>query len=399
MSGLKVFVSSTCYDLSVIRSQLRMFIQSLGHDPIMSDYSDILYDPRTHTHTSCVDEVATADVVVLIVGSRFGGKTVPEALAKVDFDLLTKESKSIESLKQKENLSVTQLEICKALESGIPVFTFIETSVWHDHALYERNKGSSILKEIIFPSIEKQETATFIFDFINFLRHRIRGNSVFSFSKVQEIEEILKKQWSSLFQKLLYEQRYLAKETKRIDKLTEQFEDLKTAILSSIGTTNEKDVAQGVVRFRRLLDFVRGLGLNDNTFLTKGKHSWDELMEKVGIESMIDSNGFDENLKNNLMNRPRLFLIKKDKTFFEFRGSLDNFENMRIEWGAFVDLPEKTREIIVDALGGMRSSMGLSGFLRYYREPFDYFLDVKTKSRILQERNELRADEDEIPTA
>lgn len=63
MAGLRVFVSSTCYDLSVIRSQLRIFIQDLGHEPSMSDYSDLLYYPRIHTHTSCVDEVASADVV------------------------------------------------------------------------------------------------------------------------------------------------------------------------------------------------------------------------------------------------------------------------------------------------------------------------------------------------
>lgn len=90
MAGLRIFVSSTCYDLSVTRSQLRTFIQSQGHEPLMSDYSDILYDPRLHTHTSCVDEVATADIVVLIVGSRFGGKSVPEALSKLDFEKLDK---------------------------------------------------------------------------------------------------------------------------------------------------------------------------------------------------------------------------------------------------------------------------------------------------------------------
>ena len=140
MAGLKVFVSSTCYDLSILRSQLRLFIQNIGHEPTMSDYNDLLYDPRVHTHTSCVDEVASCDAVVLIVGSRFGGKSVPEALSKLDFDRLFNESKSIESLKVKENLSVTQLEILKAVESDIPVFTFIDEGVWHDHALYEKNK-------------------------------------------------------------------------------------------------------------------------------------------------------------------------------------------------------------------------------------------------------------------
>ncbi|WP_415770293.1 DUF4062 domain-containing protein [Pseudomonas sp. LB3P38] len=150
MAGLRVFVSSTCYDLSVIRSQLRVFIKALGHEPLMSDYSDLLYDPRLHTHSSCVDEVAAADVVVLIVGSRFGGKVFPEALARLDFDLLKAESKSVELLKSQESLSVTQLEILKAVESGIPVFTFVDNSVWHDHALYEKNKGGKIINDIQF---------------------------------------------------------------------------------------------------------------------------------------------------------------------------------------------------------------------------------------------------------
>ncbi|HBE5548536.1 TPA: DUF4062 domain-containing protein, partial [Escherichia coli] len=36
MAGLRVFVSSTCYDLSLLRSQLRIFIQNLGYEPMMS---------------------------------------------------------------------------------------------------------------------------------------------------------------------------------------------------------------------------------------------------------------------------------------------------------------------------------------------------------------------------
>ena len=56
MAGLRVFVSSTCYDFALLRSELRNFIVSMGYDPIMSDYADVLYDPRIHTHTSCIDE-------------------------------------------------------------------------------------------------------------------------------------------------------------------------------------------------------------------------------------------------------------------------------------------------------------------------------------------------------
>lgn len=379
MAGLRVFVSSTCYDLSVIRSQLRIFIQNLGHEPLMSDYSDLLYDPRLHTHTSCVDEVANADVVVLIVGSRFGGKTVPEALAKLDFEVLKSKSKSTESLVKKDNLSVTQLEILKAVESGIPVFTFVDSAVWHDHSLYEKNKDKSIINEISFPSIEKPETASFIFEFINFLRHRARGNSVFTFSKLQDIEDILRRQWSSLFQKLIQEQRTKAFEAKRLDNLTEQFEDLKTAILTSIGTTNERDIARGVVRYRRLLDFVKSLGIKDHNFLIKGKHSWDELLHYVEIDKIIDASDLpDEFIYRHRgigSSRARMYLIKSDGTFFELRTSPDFFHSLSLEWEAFMELPEDTREIIVDALSEMRPSMGP---LRYIREPFEYYLHEKS---------------------
>ena len=390
MAGLRVFVSSTCYDLSVIRSQLRIFIQNLGHEPLMSDYSDLLYDPRIHTHSSCVDEVASADLVLLIVGSRFGGKTVPEALGKIDFEFLKKESKSIESLKKQENLSVTQLEILKAVESGIPVFTFVDSSVWHDHALYEKNKEKPIISEISFPSIEKQETAAFIFEFINFLKHRAKGNSVFTFSKLQDIEETLRKQWSSLFQKLIQEQRNRIFEVKRIDNLTEQFEDLKTAILTSIGTTNERDVARGVVRFRRLVDFVGSLGLRDFNFMIRGQHSWEELLRFAGIDQVIDAADLPEEFlyrrRGTFGPRPRMFLIKSDRTYFELRTSPDFFHSLALEWNAFIELSEDIREIIVDALGEMRPGMGP---LRYVREPFDYVFEKWShQTQLIDDKNE-----------
>lgn len=387
MAGLRVFISSTCYDLSVIRSQLRIFIQNLGFEPLMSDYSDLLYDPRIHTHTSCIDEVATADIVVLIVGSRFGGVTVPEALARLDFELLKKESKNTESLMQKENLSITQLEILKAVESGIPVFTFVDTSVWHDHALYEKNKDKSIINLISFPSIEKAETASFIFEFINFLRHRARGNSVFTFSKLQDIEDILRKQWSALFQKLIQEQRNRVFEVKRIENLTEQFEDLKTAILTSIGTTKERDVARGVVRFRRLIDFIRALELRDIDVVISRRMKWSELLLCAEIDRVLDVSEVPEAtalFRRGTSTRPRMFLIKKNNTFYEFKGSYEYYSSLIREWDVFVEMNEDTRLIIIEALSEMTPGIGP---LRYIDEPFEIYLDRMKFQQFLTSEN------------
>jgi hypothetical protein len=372
MAGLKVFVSSTCYDLSVIRSQLRLFIQNIGHEPVMSDYNDILYDPRVHTHTSCVDEVMSCDMVILIVGSRYGGKTVPEALTKLDFEKLFQESKSMASLKNRDNLSVTQLEILKAVEEGIPVFTFIDDGVWHDHALYEKNKEKEIIGKIEFPSIQKPETALFIFEFINFLRHRARGNSVFSFSKLQDIEDVLRKQWSAFFQKLLLEQRSRAHAARRFDDLSEQFEDLKTAILTSIGSNKEREVARGVVRYRRLILALRSLGMRDTTIALRGQPSWKELLEELQIRTVVNRDMLPPDFHTGRIGmRSSVFLIKMDNTFYEMRAPLDYLNELEDEWDSFVQLPEETKAIILEALSEMHGGVGI---FRYIREDFDMYV-------------------------
>lgn len=195
MANLKIFVSSTCYDLGILRSNLRNFCTGLGYEPVMSDYSDVLYDPRAHTHSSCIQEVNNVDVLILVVGSRFGGTVIPKALGLVDIENARQLSKSNQIFEKPDNLSITQLEVIKAIQLKTPIFAFVDNRVLHDHAVYERNKGNkAVIDAITFPSIEKPETAKYIFEFINFLRHLTDNNSIQGFSKSEDIELHLRKQ-------------------------------------------------------------------------------------------------------------------------------------------------------------------------------------------------------------
>jgi len=192
MPSPKIFLSSTCYDLGMAREQLRSFFLRLGYEPILSEYSDVLYDPRTHTHTSCIQEVPNADMVVVLIGSRFGGRAVPEALNVLDMENLVNSSFDITVLNEPEKLSITQLEVLKAIDATVPVFAFVEDKVMHDHLVYQKNKD--LVDKIKFPSIDKPESAKYIFEFINFLHHRNKGNSVVAFGRVEDIETHLLKQ-------------------------------------------------------------------------------------------------------------------------------------------------------------------------------------------------------------
>lgn len=378
MAELRVFVSSTCYDLSLLRSQLRLFIKNMGYEPIMSDYADILYDPRIHTHTSCVDEVRNCDILVLIIGSRFGGKATTEALNKIDFDVLKEENIDVDNLKEKGNLSVTQLEFLKAIENSIPVYTFIDKRVWHDHALYEKNKSNEIIDQIIFPSIEKQETAKFIFNFINFVRLRTKGNNIFPFEKAQDIEEILKKQWSGYFQRLLQEQRYSDSERKRIDVLSEQFEDLKTAILSSITNVDQRATAKGIVRYRQLAEFLFSLNLSV-TQIVQTTTSFQKLLTNANIKEVIDRRTLEEkNETPHSFRYARAILLKEDNTFYESRFSREVIYHFEADWETFKVQDDNVKTIILETISEIYRP---NTYVRYQNQDIN---NVYTKTSIME---------------
>ena len=70
----RVFISSTCYDLKYIRENLKFFVKTIGYEPVLSEDGDVFYNPTGHTHESCLSEVVTCQIFVLIIGGRYGGK-------------------------------------------------------------------------------------------------------------------------------------------------------------------------------------------------------------------------------------------------------------------------------------------------------------------------------------
>lgn len=331
MANLKIFVSSTCYDLNIVRGQLRSFINNVGYEPVMSDYNDVLYDPRDHTHESCVKEIQSADMVILIIGSRFGGKAIPKAIENLDIETIKAASKST-SFIDKGNISITQLEILKAVELEIPIFTFIDQKVSHDHLFYEKNKTKSgFLETVDFPSIDKRETAIFIFEFINFIRHRSKNNSIVDFSKIEDIQEFLKRQWSALFQRLLFEQKTKKEEIRRFDFLTTQLSDIKTTLLTTITNSGLKETARGAIKYRKIIDFVFGISIESNPN--------DILLSKMSFEEVLNTNNISEIVQSDGVRNPSSFIyyIRTDRTFFTARFPF-NLSDLEVDFNDFKEL-------------------------------------------------------------
>ena len=172
----KVFISSTCFDLSEIREQLSKFVASFGFDPILSDHGDVFYHPDLHTHEACVHEVSNCQLFILIIGGRYGG------------------SYTIDKTK-----SITNAEYEAAFNHGIPVFTYIKKDVLSDHHIYTTNLNNEISSQITYPSIAKQKDSLSIFSFINQVRRQNKNNSYEGFDNFGHIENHLRKQWAGMF--------------------------------------------------------------------------------------------------------------------------------------------------------------------------------------------------------
>lgn len=191
MDKLRVFISSTCYDLSKERSFLRKSIKNMGYEPICSEYNDICYGPDEHTYVSCIKEVDNSDFFVYIIGGRYGGAASKKVVAMLpnrnDY--------------KGDEISITQAECMRAIYKHIPRFVFIKESVLEDHKKFLDNKNKP--QKPRFKSLKKQETANKIFDFFDFVRHAETNNAYFVFKDEKDILKTLKEQWGGLFKRYL----------------------------------------------------------------------------------------------------------------------------------------------------------------------------------------------------
>ena len=99
----KVYVSSTIADLKRERRVVMDWLVAAGHQPVHS------YQPNSDTvRDSCLDDVDTCDLYVLILGHRHGFRPAAD---------------------NPEGLSITQLEFRRAGQSGIPRIALLRTSI------------------------------------------------------------------------------------------------------------------------------------------------------------------------------------------------------------------------------------------------------------------------------
>ncbi|QIB90994.1 DUF4062 domain-containing protein [Methanosarcina mazei] len=346
MGAPKIFVSSTCYDLALIRTELRSFIQTYGFEPIMSEYSDILYDHFEHTQSSCLKEIPYCDMVILIIGGRYGTKSVPQALDIIDIERLKEKNLSNEMIIDIKSCSITQIEFLQTVNSNIPVFTFVSLGVMNDYYFWVQNKENANIDQISFLTIESPETAKYIFGFIEFI-HRLRvGNSIATFSNLDEIKNHLRKQWAAKFQHLLRVERENAQECKQTNIILKRISDLETAVFASISNIDLKNIARGINNYVDLIIFLHLLSKEKDKLdeILKENVDWNRLMEIYNIDAIV-------NMSNTQVRKLRgIIFILKDGTYFQTRYDFHSIDEFRKKWEEFHRMEKRIKSAIFNAI-------------------------------------------------
>jgi len=212
MAKPRVFISSTFYDLRQVRSDLERFITEVGYEPVQHERGQVPYGSQEKLESYCYKEITQVDIVVNIIGGRFGSGSFEEAY------------------------SISQMELKTALRLNKQSYIFIDGSVMAEYRMYLKNKE---VKGIRYVAADDEK----IFRFIEEMQALPRNNQIIEFRQAEEIALHLREQWAGLFQRFLQEQEQLP-DRRAADDLHEA---LKTVNQLVTFLTNEHREQGGII--------------------------------------------------------------------------------------------------------------------------------------------------------
>lgn len=254
MASPRVFISSTFYDLQHVRNDLEAFIKGLGYEPVMHDKGKVTYAQGEQTlEDSCYTELSTCDIVVCIIGNKFGTES------------------------SDGNYSITMNELQTAMKENKIIYAFILKDVYIENRTYVANKD--------MPGFTPVATDIRVHEFVHEITQTVKNYPIQSFESVSEIIRFLRLQFAGLFQRLLSQQSsqtesktyYDIKEiTDRIELLVSELSDEKDEFFKKFEGTIYSTNA--ITR-----DIAKKIGLNKSTFFAKNRAALDEFISEMGF--------------------------------------------------------------------------------------------------------------------
>jgi hypothetical protein len=216
----RVFVSSTYYDLKHIRNYLEDFLETMGYDPVLFEKGEIPYSPNIALDQSCYEEIKNCHMLILIIGGHYGSPSSE--------DIQKYGKNPIEYYN-----SITKKEFEQAVKEKIPIFIFIDKSVYIEYKTYTKNRE---MDSIHYAHVDNVN----IFKLIDEI-FQIKINVIIQpFEDIENITEFLREQFAGLFAEYISnkkrEQEFADLEDRISDlkEITESLREYTTSIMKKI---------------------------------------------------------------------------------------------------------------------------------------------------------------------
>lgn len=253
MARPRVFVSSTFYDLKQVRSTLDSFIREFGFEPVLNEHGAIPYSAQESPEKGAYREVDLCDILVSIVGGRYGTPSDDGAY------------------------SISQRELKRAHEKGKQIYIFVERSVQTNFELYLVNRGNS--------EIQYTAGSVPIFKFIDEVKTLPQNNAIETFELASDITSYLREQWAGLFHRLLQESIRTKDIESELDfkSATNTLQQLVKYLTEERQNSNEtiKDIL--LSSHPAFSEVQRRLGIKHRIFFSN-KKELEQLMQAYGFE-------------------------------------------------------------------------------------------------------------------
>lgn len=159
-----IFVSSTISDLQYLRDGLRDAIDELCYHPVMSEHGEVGYlNPNTAAE-SCLRGVRQCQMMVLIVGKRYGSTS-------------------------DDGLSVTHKEFLAAKGEQVPVITFVEAQILNYKEVFHADPDAQIWDDFVAMDNPRKT-----FQLLDEISASETFNAIIPFSSVGDAKKKLKLQ-------------------------------------------------------------------------------------------------------------------------------------------------------------------------------------------------------------
>jgi hypothetical protein len=161
MARPRIFVSSTYFDLKVIREDLDRFISSFGYEPVRHERGHISFGKGEKPEAYVYREIEFCDILVSIIGGKFG------------------------SIANESEYSISQQELKKAHELGKQVYIFVESNVHSEFKYYQANKD---VFDVRYTAVNDPRVYTFLEE----VYALPKGNPIFTFETGTDLTTILR---------------------------------------------------------------------------------------------------------------------------------------------------------------------------------------------------------------